>query len=87
MMAREVLRGVPVERAREKVARYARMVEPQRRFFAALGARFPGWVVEVETASLESSVAAIRGAVAGAGSVNGLEALNFIEGWLAQNVA
>jgi hypothetical protein len=85
MMAREIMRGVPVDRAREKIARYGRMVEPQRRFFAALGGRFPGWVVDVETCGLESSVAAIRRVAER--PVNALEAFDFIKQWLTENVA
>jgi hypothetical protein len=87
MMAREVSRGIAVESAREKVARYGRMVEPQRRFFAALGRRFPGLVLDLETSSVPNSIAAIRGAVAAAPPVEGREAFRFIERWLAANVA
>jgi hypothetical protein len=63
------------------------MVEPQRRFFAALGTRFPGWILELETTSLESSVAAIRRAVSAPPPVDGIEAFDFIERTLAENVA
>jgi hypothetical protein len=87
MMSREVLRGLPPDRIREKIDRYARMVEPQRRFFAALGTRFPGWILELETTSLESSVAAIRRAVSAPPPVDGIEAFDFIERTLAENVA
>lgn len=62
MMGRELSHGLTSEMAARKADRYARMVEPQRRFFAALAERFPGWVLNVETTSVERSVAAIRSA-------------------------
>lgn len=49
MMARELARGKGVLQAREKTERYARMVEPQLSYFRAMAARWPGWVVEVES--------------------------------------
>ena len=44
MLARELARGGDPARAARKVERYASLVEPQARYFGALGARFPGLV-------------------------------------------
>jgi hypothetical protein len=84
MLAREMSRGCSPEAAMRKTDHYARMAEPQRRFFAAIGARFPGWVLDLETTSVGQSAAAIQAAAAGAAAPPaGLEALDFIEAWLA----
>ncbi|HWA60291.1 MAG TPA: hypothetical protein VG939_02905 [Caulobacteraceae bacterium] len=87
MMAREMAHGRSEAAALAKTDRYARMVEPQRRFFAALGARFPGWVVEIETDRLETAVAAIQDAAGTAPPVAPAEALDFIEHWLGAHPA
>jgi len=87
MLARELSRGLTTEIAQKKIDRYARMVEPQRRLFAALAERFPGWVLDIETVSLDSSLAAIRRAIAAVPTIDALEAFDFIEHWLTDNVA
>jgi hypothetical protein len=64
------------------------MVEPQKRFFGALGKRFPGSVLFVEAAQLEKSIAAILAEAAALRGVrDGLEQLAFIVGWLTNNAA
>jgi hypothetical protein len=63
------------------------MVDPQRRFFRELGVEFPGWVVEVETTSIETSVAAIHQALRAEPAIDTRCALDFIEHWLASNSA
>jgi hypothetical protein len=85
MMLREQARGRTAEMAAQKADRYARMVEPQRRYFAALAERFPGWVLDLETVSLERSAANIRGAQGRA--VDGLQAFDFIERWLGDQAS
>ena len=82
MMARELSRGHTQDRALRKTDHYARMVAPQRRFFAALAARFPGWVLELETFSLTQSVLAIQNAALPSQPVNAEAAFDFIEQWL-----
>jgi adenylate kinase family enzyme len=82
MIARELSRGHTQERALRKTDRYARMVAPQRRFFAALAERFPGWVLDLETVSLEPCLAVIRNATAVRSPVAATEAFDFIERWL-----
>ena len=87
MITRELSLGLSLEAARRKTDRYALMVEPQRRFFDALSESFAGWVLAIETLSIERSVTAISGAFSGAPAIDGLEALDFIERWLAANAA
>lgn len=57
MFARERTRGLDEARARAKVARYAAMAEPQRQYFAALAAAFPGWIEIVDTRPPAAEVA------------------------------
>ena len=85
MLARERARGLEEERARRKTAHYARMVEPQRRFFGALADRFPGSVLFVETACLDETLAGVRAAQERTAPMDSLEALNFIAEWAANN--
>jgi hypothetical protein len=85
MFAREMAYGSSVDVARAKTERYARMVEPQRRFFEALATAFPGWVVEFEANVVEDSGASIRQALRTRPTVDPLQALDFIEHWLATN--
>jgi hypothetical protein len=82
MLARERARGLGEERAQLKTSRYARLVAPQARFFRALAARFPGWVVELEAASLEKNVASVLGLGPLSAPPGGLEVLDFMEAWL-----
>ena len=86
MLARERAQGVADETAKRKIRHYARMVGPQRRYFTALNERFPGWVLFVETSSLESSIAVIRDAAQQpAAERDGVEVLQFMVEWLATN--
>jgi len=85
MLARERSRGLEEGGALRKTAHYARMVEPQRRFFTALADRFPGWVSFVETRSLDETLAGVRAAQKRTARMDGLEALNFIAEWTAKN--
>jgi hypothetical protein len=87
MMAREQAHGKNGDAARLKTERYALMVEPQRRFFRALAAEFPGWVAEVETTSVETTVAAIHQALRAAPVIDACRALDFLEQWLAAHQA
>ena len=61
------------------------MVEPQKQFFGALADRFPGWVLFVETASLDRSLAEIGSAERPKATPDSLEALNFIADWIGSH--
>jgi hypothetical protein len=83
MLARERARGLGEERAQKKTAAYAAMVEPQRRFFQALGERFPGWVTEVEAVDLAGSVAAVEAVRSGAPAAGA--AVEFMAEWICRD--
>ena len=85
MLARERARGLGEERAQQKTDHYGRMVEPQKQFFSALADRFPGWVLFVETESLDRSVAEIGSAERAKARPDSLEALNFIADWIGSH--
>jgi hypothetical protein len=83
MIARELKHGRTPEAALAKTLRYARMVEPQRRYFEALEENFPGWVLALETTSIGATVTAIRQAAPASPPVDPLRAFDFIARWLA----
>lgn len=84
MLAREGARGLGEERAREKTERYARLVEPQQRFFRALGDRFPGWVCFPAADSAEQTAAAVARLGMPAAHPQDVEVLEYIGGWLSE---
>lgn len=84
MLARERARGLGEERAQHKTARYARLVEPQARFFRALAVQFPGWVQWLEATSVERSVTVVRQLAAPLPGWDPLVVLEFVESWLRQ---
>lgn len=87
MLKRERARGLGEERAQLKVARYARIVQPQMAFFNALSERFSGWVTFVETTSVDETVSAIMSLGAPSAAPDSIEAIDFIAEWVATHSA
>ncbi|MGH7010199.1 MAG: hypothetical protein ACREEX_05115, partial [Caulobacteraceae bacterium] len=49
---------------------------------AALASKFCGWMVDLETSSIESNVAAIQRGLSGAPTVDPRRVLDFMQEWL-----
>ncbi len=84
MLQRELARNLGEDRARQKTARYAKLVEPQSRYFHALANHFPHWVQILDATFKEQTLQAIESFTNPNPPPPPLEVLHFAAHWLTQ---
>ncbi len=81
---REEERGHSHRQFLNKWNRYAEFAAPQRAFFEAIGAEYPGWVLPVETVDLKQSIGKLVSATPVTPPEQG-DFMSWLSGWLTDN--
>ena len=87
MLQRELARNLGEDRARQKTARYAKLVEPQSRYFQALAEQFPNWVQILDSTSTTETLQIIDSFTHSTPPPPPREVLNFAAHWLTSEQA
>jgi len=79
------LSGRDDERILRKYEHYLRLIEPQRRYFAAMAERFPGVVTFAESRTVQTNAQAILLISRPLSRATDLEIFDHMIAWLSQN--